>query len=131
MFRFLMRYYILFCQHYYYQEWLLLLLQFCIGGTVQIRNGTHFNTSLNTVISTVNRQRAERLRNNGSIPAKSNKLFSFLKVKPALGPTQALMGAFSLRVGRAGREVDHSSPSAEVKNEWSCTSASSECFHSL
>jgi hypothetical protein len=32
-------------------------------------------------------------------------------------------------VKRAGREVDHSPPSsAEVRNEWSCTSASSRCL---
>ena len=50
-------------------------------------------------------------------------------IRPALGPTQhySLFGGYqdsSLRVKRVVLEADHSPlSSAEIKNEWSCTSA--------
>jgi len=41
-------------------------------------------------------------------------------------------GAFSLRIKRPGREVDHSPPpSAEVKNAWSYTSTLPVHLHSV
>jgi hypothetical protein len=124
-----MRYYILFCQHYYYLAWLRQLVEFCVRGTVQILNGTHFSTSLDTVISTTARQRAERPMNGGSVPSNSNKFCSSAKVKSGSGGHPGSYGSpFALTAKPAGCEVNHSSPSAEVKNEWSCTSASSSTW---
>jgi hypothetical protein len=52
--------------------------------------------------------------------------------RPALGPTAATHwapGALSLGLKRLGREADHSLPcTAQVKNAWSCTTASPCAF---
>jgi len=58
------------------------------------------------------------------------------RARPALGPSQppvqlAQESSFS-PVKRPGREVDHALASSdENKNEWSCTTISSECLHGL
>ena len=59
---------------------------------------------------------------------QGQEVFLFSKAsRPAMGPTQTpvqwIPGVFP-RVKRPGRQVDHSS-SAEVMNEWSCTSSPS------
>jgi hypothetical protein len=56
--------------------------------------------------------------------------FALKRSRLALGPTQPSIqwvpGSFASGVRRTGREFDHSPPSgAEVKNEWSYTSAPS------
>jgi len=124
----LMRYYILFCQQYYYLERLRQLVEFCIRGTVQILNGTHFSTSSDTVIGTVARQRAARPVSHGSVPSNDNKFCSLAKVKTGSGGHP---GPFALTARPASCEFHHSCPSTEVKNEWSCSSASSTCLHGL
>ena len=86
-----MRYYILFCQHYYYLEWLRHLVEFCARGTVQIFNGTHFSTSLDTVIGTTTRLNDQWIRVQSQATATSFALLQ--RSEPALGATQALMGA--------------------------------------
>jgi hypothetical protein len=127
-----MRYYILCCQHYYYLEWFRQLAEFCIRGTVQILNGTHFSTNRDTVIGTVGRQRAERPMNHGSVPSNSNKFCSSAKVKTGSGGHPgSYWSPFALTARPAGCEVDHSWPSAEIKNKWSCTSASATRLHGL
>ena len=132
MFRFLIRYYILFCQHDYYLEWLRQLADFCVRGTVQTLNGTHFSTSLDTVIGTVARQKDGRPRNQGSVPSNRNKSVSSAKVKTGSGGRPgSYESPFALTSRRAGCEVDHSCPGAEVKNKWSCTSASAIWLHVL
>jgi hypothetical protein len=119
-----MRYYILFCQHYYYLAWLRQLVEFCVRETVQILNGTHFSTSLDTVIGTTARKRAERPMNDGSVPSNSNKFCSSAKVITGSGGHPGSYGSpFALTAKPAGCEVEHSCPSAEVKNEWRCTFA--------
>ena len=65
------------------------------------------------------------------------EIFVFSKTsKPALGPThlptQWVPGAISPGVKRPGRDVNHLPPStAEVKNEWSYTSAPPICLHGV
>jgi hypothetical protein len=60
--------------------------------------------------------------------------FSFSKTsRPALGlsqpPVQLVSGVLIVGVKQLGYEVDHSPPSsAEVKNEWSCTSVPPYAF---
>jgi hypothetical protein len=52
-------------------------------------------------------------------------IFLFATVsRPAVGPTQSpIQGALTLGVKRPERETEQSPPSsAEVKNEWNCTS---------
>jgi len=45
-------------------------------------------------------------------------------------PIQWVPGALSLGVKRPAREADHSPPSsAEIKNEWNCTSTSTIRLH--
>jgi hypothetical protein len=55
--------------------------------------------------------------------------------KPALGSTWPLFSVYRGSfpgVKRLGREVQHSLPSsAEVKNEWSCTTTPPMCLHIL
>ena len=101
-------------------------------GTVQILNDTLFSTSLDTVIGTVAKQRAARPMNHGSFPSNGNKFSSSEKVKTGSGGHPCSYGSpFALTARPAGCEVQHSCPSAEVKNEWSCTSAYSTCLHGL
>ena len=53
------------------------------------------------------------------------------KSRPALGPNLPIplvLEASSAAVNRKGREADHSAPSAEVKNEWSCNFTPSYAF---
>jgi len=53
------------------------------------------------------------------------------KSKPAPGPhlpIPVVLEAPSAWVNRKGREADHSPPSAEVKNEWSCNCTPSYAF---
>lgn len=127
-----MRYYILFCQHYYYLEWLRQLVEFCVRGTVQILNGTNVNTRLDTLIGTVARKRAERPVNHGSVPSNSNKFCSSAKVKTGSGGHPSSQGSpFAPTVRPAGCEVHHSCPSAEVRNDCSCISAYSTRLYGL
>jgi hypothetical protein len=60
------------------------------------------------------------------------EIFLFSKTsKPGLGPTQPPI-KFVPAFLRYGIEVDHLPPSsAEVKNEWSYTSASPICLHDV
>jgi len=56
---------------------------------------------------------------------------SRLALGPSQPPIQRVMGYF-LRVKQPGCEVDYSSPyRAEVKNEWSYTSAPPTCLHDV
>jgi len=77
------------------------------------------------LIGTVARQRAER-------PSNSNEFCSSAKVKTGSGGHPGSYGSpFALTARPADFEAHHSCPSAEVKNEWSCTSVSSTCLHGL
>jgi hypothetical protein len=66
------------------------------------------------------------------IPVVEERLFSYSKHPDTLGPTkppiQLVTGLF-LGARRPGLEVGPSPPSsAEIKNEWSCTSAPAICL---
>jgi len=72
----------------------------------------------------------------GLNPGKGKKFFSSPKCPDWLwGPTILLYRGywgFFKEVKQPGCEVDHSPPSsAEVKNEWSCTSNPPICLHGM
>jgi len=66
----------------------------------------------------------------GSNPGRDKRFFSTPnRPHRSWGPPSGQWGSFS-GVKRKGREVSHSAPcSAEVKNEWSFTSAFPKCLH--
>jgi hypothetical protein len=59
-------------------------------------------------------------------PARDGNFYLLHRVQNGSGPTQPpvqwVQGALSSGVKRPGREADHSSPSAKVKNAWRYTS---------
>ena len=74
-------------------------------------------------------------RSGAREPVESRDFLLASPSKPALGPTQPLFSVYRGSfpgVKQLGREVKHSFPSsAEVKNEWSCTTMPPMCLHSL
>ena len=67
--------------------------------------------------------------------AEAGGVSLFRTFRPALGPTKPPINGQRdpfARVERRAREDEHSPPSsAEIKNEWICTSTSRVCIHGV
>jgi hypothetical protein len=80
--------------------------------------------TVNSTENTTNNKRHVR----GLNPVRGKRFFSSLKSKPALGHTRWVPAYFT-GVKRLVRDVDCWPSSADVKNEWSCTSAPTIFLH--
>jgi len=97
----------------------------CFKVVVSLLNGwrSHYSDEL----------KAERSR--VLIPAGSRNFLLSKNVETGSGAHPAfhsLVSCSFLSIGRLERKIDHSSPSsAEVQNEWRCTSTPLICFHDV